>query len=58
MRSIGTLPTENAALVFTSSLYVAGIESQLEPEDDGGVSVWVLDDDQLEIPAFLRRQAN
>lgn len=48
MRSIGTLPTENAAVVFASSLYVAGIESQLEPEDEGGVSVWVLDDDQLD----------
>jgi len=47
MRCIGEFPTENEAVVFTSILYVSGIETQIEHEEKGEISVWVLDDDKL-----------
>lgn len=47
MRTIGTLDSQLAAARFSDALFVKGIENQIEPEDDGRFSVWVLDDDQL-----------
>lgn len=56
MRSIGTLPTESAATPFTDYLYLKGIETQVEHEEDGTVSIWVVDDDQVKPASALLAQ--
>jgi len=45
MRTIGNLETQTVADRFGDFLYVQGIEHQVEQEDDGTYSVWILDDD-------------
>lgn len=47
MRSVGQLPTQDLAHRFGDHLYVQGIENEVEEEDDGKFSVWVLDDTQV-----------
>jgi GlpG protein len=47
MRKIGELPDEGQARLFSDSLYVRGLENDVESEDAGGFSIWVHDDDQL-----------
>jgi len=41
---------------FTDYLVVQGIETQIEPEDEGGFSIWVLDDDKKGRAAELLAQ--
>lgn len=56
MRNIGTLPTENNAKTLSGVLYVRGIETDIENEDDGTFSIWVHDDDHIaEATATLAR---
>ena len=56
MRNIGTLPTESDAKTLSGVLYAHGIETDIEPEDDGTFSIWVHDDDQVaEAAAMLAR---
>ena len=47
MRTLGHLSSHNLATRFGDFLYVQGIENQIDAEDDGTCSVWVLDDAQL-----------
>ena len=47
MRNIGTLPSDDEATRFSAALYLHGIESDVEAEDDGTFSIWVHDDAQL-----------
>ena len=44
MRTIGNLASEKAAARFSDFLFVQGIESQIEPEDDGTFSLWIIDE--------------
>jgi GlpG protein len=46
MRTIGKLDGEELAARFRDHLYLNGIESQIDDEDDGSFSIWVLEDDQ------------
>lgn len=56
MRNIGTLPTEKDAKTLSGVLYVRGIETDIEDEDDGTFSIWVHDDDHIaEATATLTR---
>lgn len=56
MRNIGNLPTEKDAKTLSGVLYVRGIETDIEAEDDGAFSIWVHDDDHLtEATATLAR---
>ncbi len=45
MRTIGNLESEGTANRFGDYLYVQGIENQMERDDDGTYSIWVLDED-------------
>ena len=45
MRTIGNLESEAEANRFGDFLYVQGIENQIERDDDGTYSIWVLDED-------------
>jgi GlpG protein len=47
MRTIGNLASEKAASHFADFLYVRGIESQVEPEDDGTFSLWIIDESHV-----------
>lgn len=47
MRSVGQLESSDLAQRFGDFLYVQGIENQIDDEEDGHFSVWVLDDAQL-----------
>ena len=53
MRSIGQLDNETLAVRFGDYLYVQGIENQVEAEEEGGFSVWVVEDDQVSTAAGL-----
>lgn len=56
MRNIGNLPAEKDAKTLSGVLYVRGIETDIEAEDDGAFSIWVHDDDHLaEATATLAR---
>jgi hypothetical protein len=39
-------PAKTLPRVFRDHLYLNGIESQIEDEEDGSFSIWVLDEDQ------------
>ncbi len=56
MRTIGNLESEQSASRFSNSLYVKGIENQIEGEEDGQYSVWVIEDDQLGTAAELLKR--
>jgi GlpG protein len=47
MRTLGSLPSEAAATRLSEILEGDGIANQCEPEDDGTVSIWVLDEEKL-----------
>ena len=53
MRSLGHLSSPDLTTRFGDYLYVQGIENQLDTEDDGTCSIWVLDDAQLPQAAAL-----
>lgn len=53
MRSLGQPLPHDLATRFGDYLYVQGIENQIDTEDDGACSVWVLDDAQLPQAAAL-----
>ena len=53
MRSLGHLDSPELAQRLGDFLYVQGIENQIDAEDDGGSSIWVLDDAQLPQAAAL-----
>ena len=53
MRSLGHFDSPALAQRLGDFLYVQGIENQIDTEDDGGCSVWVLDDAQLPQAAAL-----
>ena len=56
MRNLGQLHPPELAARFGDFLFVQGIENQIDSEDDGGCSVWVLDDAQLpQATALLER---
>src|SRR4051812_6770965 len=47
MRLIGHIPEETGARAFADFLYVNGIRSQLEQENQDGWGVWISDEDQV-----------
>lgn len=47
MRSIGNLPDEAQARVFSDFLIANGIRNQVEPDADATWVVWILDEDQI-----------
>jgi GlpG protein len=47
MRTIGSLDSEAAAHRFADILYVEGIENQVDPEDDGTFSIWVMEEEKI-----------
>lgn len=47
MRTIGNLDNAQAASRFGDYLYVHGIENEIEQEDDGRFSIWVIEDEHL-----------
>jgi len=47
MRTLGSLPSEAAATRLSEILDGEGIANQFEHEEDGTVSVWVLDEEKL-----------
>ncbi len=47
MRTIGNLASQKAAARFSDFLFVRGIENQIEPEDDGTFSLWIIDEDHV-----------
>ena len=53
MRNLGQLRPPELAARFGDFLFIQGIENQIDPEDDGACSVWVLDDAQLPQAAAL-----
>ncbi len=53
MRTVGELPSEAEAQKFQDALISRGIESTVEPEDGGAVSIWVHEDDQMAEAARL-----
>src|SRR5690349_10053035 len=56
MRSIGQLDNETLAARFGDYLFVQGIENQVEDEEDGGFSVWVIEDEKVpQAAAMLER---
>src|SRR5580765_3941789 len=54
MRMIGHLPSETSAATFSDFLYVEGITSVVEAENDGW-AVWIHSEDQLERAKDLLR---
>ncbi len=56
MRTIGQLENETLAARFSDFLYVQGIESQIEQEDDGAYSLWVIEDAQVSKAADLLKE--
>jgi GlpG protein len=48
VRSIGHLPNEDQARLFSDYLVTKGIRNEVEAEDDGTWLIWVLEDAQLE----------
>ena len=56
MRTIGKLTTEQTATRFSDFLFVQGIENQVEDEEDGTFSLWVLEEDQMLKAAELLKQ--
>ncbi len=56
MRTIGNLTTEQTATRFSDFLFVQGIENQVEDEEDGTFSLWVLEEDQMSKAAELLKQ--
>jgi GlpG protein len=53
MRSIGRLDNETLAARFGDHLYVQGIENQIEDEDGGDFSIWVIEDEKVAQAAAL-----
>ncbi len=47
MRSIGHIHSQDLASRFGDYLYLQGIENQIDSEDDGQWSIWVLEDARL-----------
>ena len=47
MRLIGELPDEASATIFSDVLVVQGIANQVEAVQDGGWTVWVLDEESI-----------
>jgi GlpG protein len=47
MRTLGSLPSEAAATRLSDILHGEGIANECEHEDDGTVSIWVLDDEKM-----------
>jgi GlpG protein len=56
MRTIGNLDSKDTAERFRDYLYAQAIEAQIEAEEDGTFSIWILDDDQLSRAAGLLRK--
>jgi GlpG protein len=56
MRTLGSLPSEAAALRLSEILDGEGIANQCESEDDGTVSIWVLDEEKIARGAELLRR--
>lgn len=48
MRPIGQLATDEQARTFADYLYVHEIEAQLEPDKDGGLVIWIVDEDRVD----------
>lgn len=56
MRTIGTLDRQDSATTFSDFLYVSGIENQVEAEEDGTFSLWIIaDEDVAKAAASLQR---
>lgn len=53
MRTLGHLSPPDLATRFGDYLFIQGIENEIETEDGGACSVWVLDDAQLPQAAAL-----
>ena len=47
MRRVGNLPTAHDASAFSDFLHTRGIENNVEADDDGDFSIWVLEDDRI-----------
>ena len=63
MRTIGQLDNEAHARTFSDYLYVQGIENEIEAEKDGGWTVWIRNEDELErarteLDAFRQKPAD
>jgi GlpG protein len=56
MRTIGNLDDEQAAARFGDFLTVRGIDNQVEDEDDGTFSIWILEERQMATATELLRQ--
>ena len=56
MRTIGNLDNEQAAARFGDFLSVKGIDHQVEIEDDGTVSIWILEERQMSKAAEMLRE--
>jgi GlpG protein len=56
MRTVGNLASDAAARRLSDILYVEGIENQVDAEDDGSFSIWVLDDEGMVRGAELFQQ--
>jgi GlpG protein len=56
MRTIGNLEDEQAAARFGDFLTVRGIDNQVEDEDDGTFSIWILEEQQIATATELLRQ--
>jgi len=53
MRPIGQLDTEEQARIFADYLLVHDMAAQVEPGANGGQTVWILDEDQVEAAKAL-----
>ncbi|MDB6172962.1 MAG: Rhomboid family protein [Chthoniobacteraceae bacterium] len=56
MRTIGNLESEKSASRFSSTLYAKGIENQIESEEGGQYSVWVIEEEQIAPAAELLKR--
>jgi GlpG protein len=56
VRSIGHLPNESQARTFGDFLLAQGVRNEVEADPDGSWSIWVLEDEQLDVGrAWLER---